>query len=51
MSDLDAFENEVNRWESQANDVLSDAIKIAVVQRGIRDEAARDHLVLHRPPR
>ena len=44
---LDEFEVKIRRYERSCNDVLSDRVKIAVVQKGIEDDDLRRHLLMH----
>ena len=44
---LDDFEVKVRRYERTCGEVLSDRVKIAVVQKGIEDEDLRRHLLMH----
>ena len=44
---LDDFEVKIRRYERAAKEVLSDRIKIAVVQKGLEDEDLRRHLLMH----
>ena len=42
---LDEFEVKIRRYERSCNEVLSDRVKIAVVQKGIED--LRRHVLMH----
>ena len=44
---LDEFEVKMRRYERSCNEVLSDRVKIAVVQKGIEDEDLRRHVLMH----
>ena len=44
---LDEFAVKIRRYERSSNEVLSDRVKIAVVQKGIEDEDLRRHVLLH----
>ena len=44
---LDEFEVKIRRYERSCNEVLSDRVKIAVVQKGIEDEDLRRHVLMH----
>ena len=44
---LDEFEVKIRRCERSCNEVLSDRVKIAVVQKGIEDEDLRRHVLMH----
>ena len=44
---LDEFEVKFRRYERSCNEVLSDRVKIAVVQKGIEDEDLRRHVFMH----
>ena len=37
----------IRRYERSCNEVLSDRVKIAVVQKGIEDEDLRRHVLMH----
>ena len=43
---LDEFEVKIRRYERTSGEVLSDRVKIAVVQTGIEDEGLRRHLLM-----
>ena len=44
---LDEVEVKIRRYERSCNEVLSDRVKIAVVQKGIEDEDLRRHVLMH----
>ena len=44
---LDEFEVKIRRYERTCGEVLSDRVKIAVVQKGIEDDDLRRHLLMH----
>ena len=44
---LDEFEVKIRRYERSCDEVLSDRVKIAVVQKGIEDEDLRRHVLMH----
>ena len=44
---LDEFEVKIRRYERSCNKILSDRVKIAVVQKGIEDEDLRRHVLMH----
>ena len=44
---LDKFEVKIRRYERTCEEVLSDHVKIAVVQKGIEDDDLRRHLLMH----
>ena len=44
---LDEFEVKIRRYERTCGKVLSDRVKIAVVQKGIEDDHLRRHLLMH----
>ena len=44
---LDEFETAVLRYEAQSKEVLSDSLKIAIVQKGLKDDIIRQHLLLN----
>ena len=44
---LDEFDVKIRRYERSCNEVLSDRVKIAVVQKGIEDEDLRRHVLMH----
>ncbi len=44
---MDSFELLVRQYEDASEDMLSDSLKIALVQKGIRDITLRDRLLLH----
>ena len=44
---LDEFEVKIRRYERSCDEVLSDRVKIAVVQKGIEDEDLRRHVLVH----
>ena len=46
-SSLDEFEVKIRRYERTCREVLSDRVKIAVVQKGIEDDNLRRHLLMH----
>ena len=41
------FEVKIRRYERTCGEVLSDRVKIAVVQKGIEDDDLRRHLLMH----
>ena len=44
---LDEFDVKIRRYERSCDEVLSDRVKIAVVQKGIEDEDLRRHVLMH----
>ena len=44
---LDEFEVKTRRYERTSGEILSDRVKIAVVQKGIEDEDLRRHMLMH----
>ena len=43
---LDEFDVKIRRYERSCNEVLSDRVKIAVVQKGIEDDDLRRHVLV-----
>ena len=44
---LDEFEVKIRRYERSCKEVLSDRVKIAVVQKGLEDDDLIRHLLMH----
>ena len=44
---LDEFEVMVRAYEKSSGETLSESMKVVFVQKGLRDEALRSHLVMH----
>ena len=44
---FDEFEVKIRRYERTCGEVLSDRVKIAVVQKGIEGDDLRRHLLMH----
>ena len=44
---LDEFEVKIRRYDRSCNEVLSDRVKIAVVQKSIEDEDLKRHVLMH----
>ena len=44
---LDEFEVKIRTYERSCREVLSDRVKIAVVQKGLEDDDLRRHLLMH----
>ena len=44
---LDEFEVLVRNYEKSSGELVSEPLKVALVQKGLRDEGLRQHLVLH----
>ena len=47
LDQLEAFETALERYEAQSRETMSDALRVAIVQKGLRDETLRAHLILH----
>ena len=47
---LDEFEVKIRRYERSCREVLSDRVKIAVVQKGLEEDDLRRHLLMHASP-
>ena len=44
---MDEFDLMVREYEKSSGDQLSEPLKVALVQKGLRDEGLRAHLVVH----
>ena len=44
---LDEFEVKIRKYERSCREVLSDRVKITVVQKGLEDDDLRHHLLMH----
>jgi len=44
---MDEFDLSVREYEKSSGEQLSESLKVALVQKGLRDEGLRAHLVLH----
>ena len=46
-SALDEFEVLVRNYEKSSGEVVTEPLKVALVQKGLTDDALRQHLVMH----